>query len=158
MPSYLKQWFVLPHEDKLIACRVWCAYVYWHCVIKYLPFRFWKNQVIENSSQLPGFVEPGVKEFERLKQLIKLSESVGRHHFIQTNCLRRTMVQKSLLNRSGLRTQLSIGVKKSEGEFAAHCWLTYKNQIINDSQDNTNEYITLEKVTSKNLSIFKSSG
>lgn len=90
-----------------------------------------------------------------VRQLIKLSESVGKHHFIKVNCLRRAMVQKSLLERLGVSSHLVIGVKKDQNDFAAHCWLTYQNQIINDSKETTSEYIALEKLDTNTSSIFK---
>jgi hypothetical protein len=89
-----------------------------------------------------------------VSQVIKLSESVGRHHFVKVNCLRRCMVQKSLLKRMGICSHLIIGVKKQQQVFAAHCWLTHQNHIINDSQDTTSEYIALEKIDDSNATIF----
>jgi hypothetical protein len=88
-------------------------------------------------------------------QLIKLSEGVGRHHFVKVNCLRRCLVQKTLLARTGISSHLIIGVKKHQQVFAAHCWLTYQNHIINDSQDTTGEYIALEKIDSDTSNIFR---
>jgi hypothetical protein len=118
-------------------------------VIAYVPFRFWKHRIADISNQLTDVPPP------EIRQLIKLSESVGRHHFIKTNCLRRSMVQKSLLERMGIRCKLIIGVKKSHQSFAAHCWLTYQNQIINDSVDNIDEYIALEKIDVNTTNILK---
>ena len=149
MPNYLKKRIALSGKHKLIICRLWCSFIVWHWVIAYVPFRFWKHHITDISNQLTDVPPPEVR------QLIKLSESVGRHHFIKTNCLRRSMVQKSLLDRMGIRCKLIIGVKKSHHSLAAHCWLTYQNQIINDSQDNTNEYIALEKIDINTKNIFK---
>lgn len=147
----LKKCLTMPWQHKVMACRLWWSYIYWHCLIAYVPFRFWKQHMTNNSNQLANTSLPLTK----VQQLIQLSESVGRHHFIKVNCLRRSMVQKALLNRMGISSQLVIGVKKSQKLFAAHCWLTYQNQIINDSQDNTSEYITLEKIDANNASIIK---
>jgi hypothetical protein len=90
-----------------------------------------------------------------VNQLIQLSEKVGRHHFVKVNCLRRCLVQKSLLKRLGVPVQLVIGVKKEQQAIAAHCWLTYQNKIINDSTDTTSEYVTLQKIDKNNANIFK---
>jgi hypothetical protein len=139
---------VLPNKHKLLVCRLWWSFIYWHLVIKYLPFRFWKQHTINVSNQSTDI------SLAEIRQLIKLSESVGRHHFIKVNCLRRSMAQKSLLERLGVGVRLIIGVKKDQQAFAAHCWLTYQNQIINDSQDNTSEYIALEKADASNANIF----
>jgi hypothetical protein len=139
----------LPTQHKLIMCRLWGSFIYWHMLIAYLPFRCWKYQLIDTAHQL---VDMPVFE---VRQLIKLSESVGRNHFIKINCLRRCMVQKALLNRMGINTELKIGVKKNQQLFAAHCWLTYQNHIINDSQTSTSEYIVLKKLDANNPTIFK---
>lgn len=149
MPNYLKQWMTLPNKQKLLVCRLWGAFIYWHWVIAYCPFRFWKHHIADIQNQVTDMPLPEVR------QLIKLSESVGRHHFIKVNCLRRSMVQKSLLDRMGIRSHLVIGVKKSQQVFAAHCWLTYQNQIINDSQDTTDEYVALQKIDTHSNNIFK---
>lgn len=149
MPNNLKKWMALSGKHKLIICRLWCSFVVWHWVIAYVPFRFWKHHIIDISKQLTDM------PLAEVRQLIKLSESVGRHHFIKVNCLRRSMVQKSFLGRMGISSRLIIGVKKGQGIFAAHCWLTYQNHIINDSQDNANEYIALEKIDVNTSNIFK---
>lgn len=149
MPNFFKKWSALPNKHKRIVCHLWGSFVYWHLLIAYLPFRLWKHHIIDDPDQLTDMPMSDVR------QLIKLSESVGRHHFIQVNCLRRCMVQKSLLNRVGISTKLIIGVRKSRQNFAAHCWLTYQNQIINDSQDATSEYIALERVDVNTKNIFK---
>ena len=139
----------MPSQHKGIVCRLWCSFIYWHLVIGYLPFRLWKRHVIETSNQLTDM------PLAEVRQLIKLSESVGRHHFVKVNCLRRSIVQKSLLERMGISSHLVIGVKKTQQVFAAHCWLTYQNHIINDSQQSTSEYIALEKIDTNNANIFK---
>lgn len=148
MTSYLKQWVALPSKHKLLVCRLWCSFIYWHAIIAYLPFRLWKHHIMDISSQSTDM------PLLEVRKLIKLSESVGRHHFIKINCLRRCMVQKSLLERMGISSHLAIGVKKNQQGFAAHCWLTYQNQIINDSQYTTSEYITLDKIDASNASVF----
>ncbi|MEP1444763.1 MAG: lasso peptide biosynthesis B2 protein [Paraglaciecola sp.] len=132
-----------------MVCRLWCSFIYWHLVIAYLPFRFWRHHLMDISQQSTD------TSLSEVRQLIKLSESVGRNHFVKINCLRRSMVQKSLLERLGTKSHLVIGVKKNQEVFAAHCWLTYQNKIINDSKDTTSEYITLEKINANSSNIFK---
>ena len=149
MPNYLKKCMALASKDKLLVCRLWGAFIYWHLVIAYLPFRFWRHHITETSTQLKDM------PLCKVRQLIKLSESVGRHHVVKVNCLRRCMVQKSMLNRMGISSHLIIGVKKTQQDLAAHCWLTYQNQIINDTQNTTNEYIALEKTKANTHNIFK---
>ena len=152
MPNFLKKWLALPITHQLIACRLWWSFIYWHWVIEYVPFRFWKKHIIDISNQLTDM------PLAEVRQLIKISESVARHHFIKVNCLRRCMVQKSLLDRMGISSHLIIGVKKNQQIFAAHCWLTYQNHIINDTQDTTSEYVALEKIDTSNASIFTHMG
>jgi hypothetical protein len=149
MPNYLKKWMALPSKHKLMFCRLWGAFIIWHWIIAYVPFRFWKHHLTHISNQLTDM------PLSEVRQLIKLSESVARHHFVKVNCLRRSMVQKTLLDRMGISSQLVIGVKKNQQGFAAHCWLTYQNHIINDSQETTSEYIALEKIDTNNSNLFK---
>jgi hypothetical protein len=149
MPKFLNKLMALPGKQILMASRLWCSFIVWHWVIAYLPFRFWKHHIINTSAQLTDM------PLSEVKKLIKLSESVARHHFIKINCLRRCMVQKSLLKRMGINSQLIIGVQKNQQVFAAHCWLTYQNHNINDSQDTTSEYITLQKIDTNTANILK---
>jgi hypothetical protein len=145
----LKTLIALPMESKCIALRCWFSFVYWHMVIAYLPYRFWKQSI---SAKAKNITDISITE---IRNLIRITESVGRHHFVKVNCLRRCMVQKSVLQRRGIDCTLVFGVKKTQNTFAAHCWLTHQNQIINDSQDTTSEYVALEKADTNNANILK---
>jgi hypothetical protein len=138
----------MPLSHKIIVCRLWCSFMYWHLLISYIPYKWWKSKINSRPSTSSD------KAMFEIQQLVKLAESVGRHHLVKVNCLRRCMVQKTLLNRMGINTHLILGVKKQQKIFAAHCWLTHNNKIINDSESITNEYVVLQKIDSNTSNIF----
>ena len=56
------------------------------------------------------------------------------------------MVQKQILEAHNINSQLTIGVKKQQDKLAAHCWLVINNHIINDSNEETSQYIELQRL------------
>jgi len=151
--SMIKSFIALPFKYKRIAFRSWCLFIYWHVLISHVPYKFWKNNIVFKQN-LSNSTDVTLAETRRIVAVI---ESVGRHHFMQVNCLRRCMVQRILLNSLNITTNLVIGVKKQQGEFSAHCWLTHNNRIINDSEQTIAEYVVLEEINidTNNTSILK---
>ncbi len=68
----------------------------------------------------------------------------ARHHIFPINCLRRCVVQQQLLAQYGYDLALHFGVAKKDARLKAHCWLTYKGQLINDGPEVVNTYTELK--------------
>ncbi len=45
---------------------------------------------------------------------------------------------------SGVIADLRIGVKKLDGQFEAHAWLEYEGIVLNDYNDEVEDYMTLQ--------------
>lgn len=132
----------LSFEQQTIFVRAWYLFIYWHICISWVPYKKWRHRLTLQPKHVSHLSQSDIYD------IVKLTEAVGRHHFVKVNCLRRCMVQKSLLNKMQVSTQLVIGVKKVNGFFSAHCWLTYNEQLINDSLEVISEYSVLQKTSS----------
>ena len=68
----------------------------------------------------------------------------SRFNFFWASCLRRSLVLWFLLRRQGIESQLRIGVKREEGQFAAHAWVEWNNIPLNDSVTVRQEFTMFE--------------
>ena len=153
MTKLLKALFKLNLKQGLVVILAWWMFIGWHLVITYLPYRWWRGALTRNSD-----LQPQADIHLRALAIVSLSEKVARHHFVKINCLRRCMVQKQLLHFHNINSQLSIGVKKDNKQLAAHCWLVVNNHIVNDSLQETQRYVELQRLKSgdhQNSEIFK---
>ncbi|WP_340677410.1 lasso peptide biosynthesis B2 protein [Paraglaciecola sp.] len=141
MNKPLNTLLALRFKQQLVVYAAWLLFMVWHFKISYLPYRWWRKSL---SSYAAIQEQPDIHL--RAMQIVGLIEKAGRHHFIKINCLRRCMVQKQLLHWHNINSQLSIGVKKEQGKFAAHCWLVVNNHIINDSPEETQSYAELQRL------------
>ncbi len=62
----------------------------------------------------------------------------------QATCLHRSLLLWWTLRRAGLDCQLRIGVRKEEGELAAHAWLEHRGRAINDQPGVADEFSPFE--------------
>lgn len=143
MANSLSKLLKLPLSQQVTVALAWLLFISWHIKIRYFPYRWWRKAVNAASD-----IQPQADIHLRAMQVVSLSEKAGRHHVVPINCLRRCMVQKQLLRWHKINSQLSIGVKKDQGQFAAHCWLVVNNHIINDSPSETARYVELKRLQS----------
>lgn len=142
----------------MIALKAWYLFIYWDILISVVPYKYWKNKLFKSSHT---FTDGTIADVISITQLI---EKVARNHFVKINCLRRCAVQKQLLTKLGFAPQLVFGVKKQQDNlsapvsthFYAHCWLTFNGQIINDSKEETNQYVALHNHDKEQNQILKS--
>lgn len=149
MLKQLSKFWHLPYSHKLIIIKAWYLFIYWNALISVVPYRYWKNTLFKSSHTFSDIAHSDVVI------IIQLIEKVARHHFVKINCLRRCTVQKHILGKMGYPTELVFGVKKDQDSLEAHCWLTFKNKIINDSLEETNTYVPLVNQQSEHKSLLK---
>jgi hypothetical protein len=53
----------------------------------------------------------------------------------KVTCLRRSLVLWWMLRRRGVDSQVRIGVRMENGEFASHAWVERGGVVLNDAQD-----------------------
>jgi hypothetical protein len=146
----LTKFWRVPNSNKVIALKAWYLFIYWNILISVVPYKYWKNKLFKNSHT---FSDGTIADVISITQLI---EKVARNHFVKINCLRRCAVQKQLLTELGFQPQLVFGVKKQQGKFFAHCWLTFNDQLINDSKEETSQYVALLSHDKNQSQILKS--
>ena len=59
------------------------------------------------------------------------------------NCLSRSLTLWWLLRRHGVAADVRLGVNLAEG-FAAHAWVEWQGQVLNDTPDVSSRYQPLE--------------
>lgn len=67
------------------------------------------------------------------------------------NCLRRCLTQQQLLKTNNYITKMHIGVALNNGKLSAHSWLSYKGQVINDTNDVTERYSALKALNEDDI-------
>jgi hypothetical protein len=58
--------------------------------------------------------------------------AVYRRHLVRGRCLPRALLQYALHRRDGVEARLMVGVKKPDGDFAAHAWVEATDSIPGD--------------------------
>jgi hypothetical protein len=107
-------------------------------MVTYLPYKQWQKKVFGSSLNTTSSPLP-----LPLGRAIAISEIAARHHVFHINCLRRCLVQRRMLAQYGLVSTLHFGVAKEQNKMKAHCWLTYKGELINDGPEVIASYTEL---------------
>lgn len=66
----------------------------------------------------------------------------------QVTCLTRSLLLRSFLRRLGTDSELRIGVHMENGGLAAHAWVEFSGQPINDAPDIATRYAAFDKPVS----------
>jgi hypothetical protein len=59
-------------------------------------------------------------------------DAAANRHFVRAHCLHKSIALHFWLRREGLPSELRIGVRKDNGDFRAHAWVTLGDHVIND--------------------------
>lgn len=149
------QIFSFSFYELRIFTRSWFTYLKWDLLISFFNYKRWQSH-LSYSSRINTVLNKKVITSDFLHKVIKLNEKAGRNHLRKMNCLRRCLCQKELLNSLGIACSLHLGVKFVDGKLAAHSWLSFNGEVINDSQDVISTYEELVNLTdTKALSLFK---
>ena len=149
MLKFFQQFLAMPNKHKLIVFKAWYLFVFWDFFISHLPYKWWRTSLFKNKHTSSDITS------SEITTITKLIEKVSRNHFVKINCLRRCAVQKHILYKLGYQTQLVFGVKKQQDNLQAHCWLTFKGHIINDSIEETSTYVPLLDQTKDKKNVLK---
>ena len=69
--------------------------------------------------------------------------AVARHPLPWARCLQRSLALCLWLEREGFQPQLRIGVRKEGVALEAHAWVEYSGEVLNDTQDVSQEFAPL---------------
>lgn len=82
---------------------------------------------------------------DQVRGLVYLVNGAATHNLFPITCLQRSMVLWWLLRRRGIASELRIGVRKEQGQFAAHAWVEHQNLALNDRADIGREFAPFDK-------------
>ena len=148
----IKKLFQFSLKEQWLLVNAWFVFLKWDFLIAYVNFERWREKLnlsVGNSNQC-STVKNDIN-LKAVKLIISISEVAGRNHIRKMNCLRRCLTQKQLLNNRGYETEMHIGVTLTEGNLSAHIWLTYNNNIINDSEDVVERYKELKTINNQEI-------
>lgn len=93
---------------------------------------------------LPAWVEPRRRALPRrpvepaeVEALVRRIDGIliaGRPA-VRAGCMVRGLTLYRFLRRAGAEVSLRFGVGKIRGEFAAHCWIVYRGEPLEEPQD-----------------------
>lgn len=75
---------------------------------------------------------PSMAQARRLGELANIAAFRGAY---KATCLRRSLVLWCMLRRRGVDSQVRIGVRLENGEFASHAWVERQGIVLNDAQE-----------------------
>jgi len=92
---------------------------------------------------LPAWVEPRGRVLpppaapEAVGALVRRIDSllVAGRPVVRTGCMIRGLTLYRFLRRAGADVSLRFGVGKIRGEFAAHCWIVYRGEPLEEPRD-----------------------
>ena len=75
-----------------------------------------------------------------LDRYATILNEIKRQTFLKGRCLSQSLVMRLLLGRLGIKSQLVIGARISNGMFNAHAWLEKNGAVLNDHPSVISEY------------------
>jgi len=144
--------FQFSFKELLILAEAWFAFFKWDLIISNARYAKWRDKIPEiSNNHKQNAIKVSTEERLKIKTIISITETAGRHHFRKMNCLRRCLTQKQLLDKKGYHCNFHIGVTIVQGKVKAHSWLTFKGEIINDNDDVTTRYSELQQVDKQKI-------
>lgn len=135
----IRRLFNTPWRDLAVIAEAWLIFAWVDIILRYRPFQRWRGWLNTALNEQPNQTG-NARMLAKTRRLIRLSEIAARHHWSNMNCLRRSLVQKRLLQRRHIAVSLSIGVCHQGEQFKAHAWLSQQGSILNDTSENIVQY------------------
>lgn len=82
---------------------------------------------------------------EEIQKMARAIDRAARSPFRWSKCLQNSLALRRWLSTRGVMAELHIGVKKEANGIAAHAWLEYRDEVINDTPDATAQYAPLTR-------------
>lgn len=89
-------------------------------------------------------------EAARIARAARWTNTAARYPVPWARCLQRSLALCLWLEQMGMAPALRFGVRKSSTGIDAHAWVEYKGQIVNDSEQVSDVFVTLENKESAN--------
>lgn len=111
-----------------------------------VPFRLWRKTLRRALVGADGGVSsPEGLRSDRIRPVLKAFGIALRNHYRSMNCLRRSLALVWMLRRRGVAARMVIGVRRDNGEMAAHAWVEAGGRVVGDRPDVGEMYTRLDK-------------
>lgn len=139
-----------------IFIKAWYLFFKWNIIVSYCPYKHWKKALFNNEKSDESTNQDDRKSvrkrgLEHALLLIRISEKAGRNHYKLMNCLRRCLVQQTLLKSYQITSEIKLGVLIHNELLKAHAWLVVDGKVINDSQAVIEHYTELSQINDASL-------
>ena len=136
----------LPPEDRALVRRAMFLMPLTMAGLRLIGFRRLRGLFDRfSSSSAKG---RAVSEISGKKQLAARIVSAARSAELngvgQPSCLERSLALWCLLRQNGVDAELHIGAQTGQTEFAAHAWVEWDGEVLNDSPDVHKNYVRFE--------------
>ena len=104
--------------------------------------QFLRSQTPAGSVQNPGITNNDIIILGHSDKIQKMIRIAARYSLVPAKCLPKSLLLWWLLKRSGIESDLRLGVQKDKEKFEAHAWVEYKGTVLNDSPQVNERYTT----------------
>lgn len=88
-----------------------------------------------------------------IRQAAWLVDVAANHHLVPMHCLVRSLALAWMLARRGCSTELKLGVRRDDGQFAFRAWVEWRGQTVNDAGRPRDHYALIEPTASQRMPI-----
>jgi hypothetical protein len=137
----------LPPEDRALVRRAMFLMPFTMAGLRLIGFRRLKG-LFDRFSSASSSKKRALSEIPGKKHLaariVRAARSAELNGIGQPSCLERSLALWCLLRRNGIDAELQIGVQTGQTEFAAHAWVEWNGEVLNDSPDVRKDYVRFE--------------
>jgi hypothetical protein len=115
-----------------------------------LPYRYWQKRL----NTAIGTDDAGSSIMTAQQECRQIAEDIAiaaRNHFLNVNCLGRSLALHTLCHRAGFATRIAIGIRKNRGDIEGHAWLEADGVVLNDTIEGISAFIKLQRLPSYRL-------
>lgn len=133
-------WNSLSKSDRALVVRAMFLLPIVAASLKTLGLRRTQSWLTRNS--LGPVPPPTGQTLANIRRTAQMVAVACRQHPIRSNCLPRTILLWSFLQRRGIGTDVRIGVRyNAQGQFKSHAWLEWNGDVLNDAADVARQYL-----------------
>lgn len=134
----VRRFFGAGARERWVIVGSFVHVIFYRLALWILPFRFVKRWTSNDGATISDVDEAVVGEIVRGVRFAS--------RFIpDASCLTQALAARKLLARSGQRSDLKIGVSKSDGDLEAHAWLEIDGRIILGKQRRHSRFVVLSE-------------
>jgi len=133
----------------LLLVQAWPVLLYIRLRMDLTPFKSWKSWLANAPDGGQGDLSSG--QIESLVLTRNMVTLASRYHFINANCLPRSLTLKWLLARQGIDSELNMGLNLDNNEFHGHAWLVRDGRVLNDSANVSTRYPVKQEIGQRPL-------